>query len=223
MPLATQSTKIAIAVVMTFVGSQVRAQSASSTEAEIAALKKQLRLMEEKLDRLQKQTAAKTVAAAKANAKTEANAKVSVDANGVVPVKASAAPPDTIVKMPNNRPTICTADEQNCIALTSRLDFDAGGYDYRPNTANTKPQRLDDGVNARRARIGVLGNSWVTGITSSFTTSPALPMGSQALQAQVARRSASSQAAACRALRGPISATPASSPSVASSRSRAAT
>jgi len=151
MALATQSTKIAIAVVMTFVGSQVRAQSASSTEAEIAALKKQLRLMEEKLDRLQKQTAAK------ATAKTEANAKVSVDANGVVPVKAPAAPPDTIVKMPNNRPTICTADEQNCIALTSRLNFDAGGYDYRPNTANTKPQRLDDGVNARRARIGVLG------------------------------------------------------------------
>jgi len=59
--------------------------------------------------------------------------------------------------MPNNRPTICTADEQNCISLTSRLHFDAGGYDYRPNTADTKPQRLDDGVNARRARIGVLG------------------------------------------------------------------
>src|SRR6266403_41868 len=116
MPLATQSTKIALAMVMTFVGSQVRAQSASSTETEIAALKKQLLRMEEKLDRLQKQTAAKTVAAAKANAKTEANAKVSVDANGVVPVKAPAAPPDT-VKMPNNRPMICTADEQNCIAL----------------------------------------------------------------------------------------------------------
>jgi phosphate-selective porin OprO and OprP len=157
MPLATQSTKVALAMVMTFVGSQVRAQSASSTEAEIAVLKKQLRLMEEKLDRLQKQTAAKTVAAAKANAKTEANAKVSVDANGVVPVKAPAAPPDTIVKMPNNRPTVCTADEQNCIALTSRLHFDAGGYDYRPNTTATVPQRLDDGVNARRARIGVIG------------------------------------------------------------------
>jgi phosphate-selective porin OprO/OprP len=127
-------------MVMTFVGSQVRAQSASSTEAEIGALKKQLRLMEEKLDRLQKQTAAKTVAAAKANAKTEANAKVSVDANGVVPVKAPAAPPDTIVKMP-----------------------------------------------------------------------------------KVARRSVSSRAAACLASRTPISVTKASSPSLASSRSRAAT
>jgi phosphate-selective porin OprO and OprP len=157
MSLATRTTKIALAMVMTFVGSQVRAQSASSTEAEIAALKKQLRLMEEKLDRLQKQTAAKTVAA-KANAKTETLAKAAADdTNGVVPVKARPRWPEAIVKMPNNRPTICTADEQNCISLTGRLHFDTGGYDYRPNTENTNPQRLDNGVNARRARIGVLG------------------------------------------------------------------
>jgi phosphate-selective porin OprO/OprP len=37
------------------------------------------------------------------------------------------------------------------------LHFDGGGYDYHPNTTDTKPQRLDDGVNARRARIGVIG------------------------------------------------------------------
>jgi phosphate-selective porin OprO and OprP len=158
MSLATQSTKIALAMIMTFVGSQVRAQSASSAETEIAALKKQLRLIEEKLDRLQKQTAAKTVATAKAAAKTEANTKVTDDAaNSVVPVKALPPRPDAIITMPNNRPTICTADRENCISLTSRLDFDAGGYDYRPNTADTKPQQLDDGVNARRARIGVIG------------------------------------------------------------------
>ena len=59
--------------------------------------------------------------------------------------------------MPNNRPTICTADQQNCVSITSRLHFDVGGYDYRPNTAATVPQRLDNGVNARRARIGVMG------------------------------------------------------------------
>lgn len=153
MKVATQSTKIAIALVMTFVGSQVRAQSASSTDAEIAALKKQLRLMEEKLDRLQKQTAANTAAA-----KAKAEPKVSVaNANAAVPVKAPTLLPEAVVKMPNNRPTFCTADEQNCVAITSRLHFDAGGYDYRPNTANTNPQRLDNGVNARRARIGVIG------------------------------------------------------------------
>src|SRR5260370_20317765 len=32
---------------------------------------------------------------------------------------------------------------------------DAGGYDYRPNTAATKPPRLDDGVHAPRARTGL--------------------------------------------------------------------
>src|SRR5215469_12337170 len=125
MTLTTQGARIAVALAMTFVGSQVRAQSSSSADAEIAALKKQLRLMEEKLDRLQKQTTANTAAAAKANAKAEANAKVGVaNANGVVvtannvaPVKAPPPPPEAIVKMPNNRPTICTADEQNCIAI----------------------------------------------------------------------------------------------------------
>jgi phosphate-selective porin OprO/OprP len=156
--MARQSTKIAIAVVATFFGSQVSAQSDGSADAELAAKKKQLRLVEEKLDRLQKQTAARTAAAAKANAKAEANAKIGVaDADGVVPVKARPPRPEAIVRMPNNRPTICTADEQKCVALTSRLPFDAGGYDYRPNTTNTKPQRLDNGVNARRARIGVVG------------------------------------------------------------------
>src|SRR5215813_9061384 len=146
MPAKEQIAKISIALVMTFIGTQVRAQSASSAEAEIAALKKQLRLMEEKLDRLQKQTAANTVAAAKANAKADATAKVSVtEGNGVVPVKAAAPPPGAIFTMPNNRPTVCTADEQNCVSLTSRLHLDTGGYDYRPNTANTNPQRLNDG------------------------------------------------------------------------------
>jgi phosphate-selective porin OprO/OprP len=59
--------------------------------------------------------------------------------------------------MPGNRPTICTADNLNCVAITSRVHFDVGGYDYHPNSAATVPQRLDDGVNVRRARIGVIG------------------------------------------------------------------
>ena len=69
-----------------------------------------------------------------------------------------APPPTAIVKMsPNNRPSICTPDNLNCISLTSRIHLDVGGYDYRPNTFATVPQKLDTGVNARRARIGVLG------------------------------------------------------------------
>ncbi|HET7575023.1 MAG TPA: porin [Sphingomicrobium sp.] len=57
----------------------------------------------------------------------------------------------------NNRPTICSSDGRNCIALTGRLDLDFGGYDYRPDTAATTPQDLVGGVIARRARIGITG------------------------------------------------------------------
>ena len=79
--------------------------------------------------------------------------------------KAPVAPPTAIAKMsPGNRPSICTPDGLNCIALTSRVHFDAGGYWYTPNTvaafgnpAGPPPQHLDSGVNVRRARIGVLG------------------------------------------------------------------
>jgi phosphate-selective porin OprO/OprP len=72
-------------------------------------------------------------------------------------VKAPAAPPAVLKMSAGNRPSFCTADGVNCIALTSRLHFDVGGYSYHPNTLATAPQNLDNGVNARRARIGILG------------------------------------------------------------------
>ena len=102
-------------------------------------------------------------AAANANAKADAKAKAETrladvaNANAAYPVKGPFAASDAVVTMPNNRPTICTADEQNCVAITSRIHLDVGGYDYHPNTAATVPQKLDDGENLRRARIGVIG------------------------------------------------------------------
>jgi phosphate-selective porin OprO and OprP len=150
------STSVALSLVGALIASQAYAQSAGSNDAEIALLKQQLRLMEQKLDKLQKQTAANTEAAAKANAKADTKVAVA-SASAAYPVKGPVAPSEAVVTMPNNRPTICTADNLNCVSITSRLHFDAGGYDYRPNTAATAPQRLDDGVNVRRARIGVLG------------------------------------------------------------------
>src|SRR5258705_2888625 len=143
----------AIGLIGALTTSQARAQSA---DAEMAELKQQLRLMEQKLDKLQKQTAANAAAAVRAKAKADANVSVA-SANAAYPVKGPVAPSDAVVTMPNNRPTICTADNRNCIAITSRIHFDGGGYDYHPNTLATVPQRLDNGVNLRRARIGVLG------------------------------------------------------------------
>jgi hypothetical protein len=48
------------------------AETINSNDAEIGLLKQQLKLMEQKLDKLQKRTAAKAAAAANANAKAEA-------------------------------------------------------------------------------------------------------------------------------------------------------
>src|SRR3954453_4271891 len=161
----TKHSVAAIGVIGILMTSQARAQSADSAAAEIALLKKQLRLMEEKLDSLQKQTTANTAAAADAKAKAvDAKAKadsvktVSVaNANAAIPVKGTIPHLDAVVHMPNNRPTICTADEKNCVSITSRVHFDGGGYDYHPNSPFTNQQKLDNGVNVRRARIGILG------------------------------------------------------------------
>ena len=163
------TTRIAVAAIGlagALVASQAQAQSASSSEQEIALLKQQLKMLEQKLDKLQSQTAASTAAAARAKAETKAEAKAEAraeakaavaNANAAIPVKGPAPASGVVVTMPNNRPTICTADQANCVAITSRLHYDVGGYDYRPNTAATVPQKLDSGQNVRRARIGVTG------------------------------------------------------------------
>jgi phosphate-selective porin OprO/OprP len=62
-----------------------------------------------------------------------------------------------ITLSPNNRPGFSSADGQNTIELTSRLHFDIGDYLSVHPQAATGPHSLTSGVNARRARIGVLG------------------------------------------------------------------
>src|SRR6201986_2670113 len=118
MSRATATTAAAISLIAALMTTRAEAQSASGADAEIALLKQQLKLMEQKLDKLQKQTAANTNAAAKANAKVDAKlASVPSPTPGAAaayPVKGPVLPFDTVVHMPNNRPTICTADEQNC-------------------------------------------------------------------------------------------------------------
>jgi phosphate-selective porin OprO/OprP len=156
----------AIGLAGALAASQAQAQSAGNSEQEIALLKQQLKMLEQKLDKLQSQTAANTAATAKARQEAKAEAKAEArseakaalaNANAAIPVKGPVAPSGVVVTMPNNRPTICTADEQNCVAITSRVHWDVGGYNYRPDTAATVPQKLDSGENLRRARIGIVG------------------------------------------------------------------
>ena len=51
-----------------------------------------------------------------------------------------------------------SADGRNAIFLTGRLHFDVGDYlDYHPGSKFAAVQDLNSGVNARRARLGVIG------------------------------------------------------------------
>jgi phosphate-selective porin OprO and OprP len=73
--------------------------------------------------------------------KAESNAQPAVPATPATAAmgKVAAVAPTAIVTMsPGNRPSICRPDQSNCIALTSRLYLDVGGYNYRPATAKTE-------------------------------------------------------------------------------------
>ncbi|HVH82432.1 MAG TPA: porin [Stellaceae bacterium] len=51
-----------------------------------------------------------------------------------------------------------SADGRNAIFLTGRLHFDVGDYlDYTPGSKYASVQDLNNGVNARRARLGIVG------------------------------------------------------------------
>src|SRR5258708_19842068 len=139
MARARPTVAIAIGLFGAMIVSRAHAQSTSNENAQIAVLKQQLRSMEQKLDKLQKQTTANTNAAATANAKADARATGAANVNGAIPVKGSIAPSDVVVTMPNNRPTICTPDDQNCIAITSRLHFHAVGFAHHPHHSPTPP------------------------------------------------------------------------------------
>jgi phosphate-selective porin OprO/OprP len=147
MSFATHKIFGTIGLIGALASGSAHAQSANSDD--IAALKQQLRALEKKLDSVQKQT--NTVQ------KQSESVKQSVaNANAAYPPRKAVPYVDAVLTMPNNRPTFCTADGQNCVSITSRLHLDVGGSDYRANTGNGT-QGLDSGVNARRARIGVLG------------------------------------------------------------------
>ncbi|MFL5239208.1 MAG: porin, partial [Rhizomicrobium sp.] len=133
--MLTRTFAAAIGLAGALGASQAQAQAAGNSEQEIALLKQQLKMLEQKLDKLQSQTAANTAATAKARVEAKAEAKaearseakaVVANANAAFPVKGAPPAPGVIVTMPNNRPTICTADQANCVAITGRVHWDVG-------------------------------------------------------------------------------------------------
>lgn len=137
MSIRTKTIATAFGLAGALGATQALAEAASAEKVE--SLQRQIRALEKKLDAVQQKTFLNASAA-------------------YMPTKAGKfAPPDVLVSMKGNRPTICTADGFNCVGITGRLHFDVGGYSYSPNGVATAPQTLQSGVNARRARIGLTG------------------------------------------------------------------
>lgn len=83
-----------------------------------------------------------------------------------VVVKAAAVPAATpgvpgapiVTESSSHHFGLASADGQNTIELTGRLHIDSGGYlNYRPDASTTDQKGLADGIDLRRARIGVVG------------------------------------------------------------------
>ncbi|MDR6302670.1 phosphate-selective porin OprO/OprP [Nitrobacter vulgaris] len=148
--VSTKSFLGAIALVGAVSAAQANAQVV--TPEQVEDLQKQISVLEKKLESVQHNTFLNASA-------------------GYMPTKGTFAPPDVLVSMKGGAPRFCTADGFNCVGLTGRLHFDVGGYNYTPNSSATVPQDLQDGVNARRARIGITGifaRDWVYALIGEF-------------------------------------------------------
>jgi len=81
------------------------------------------------------------------------------------PVADAARQPDDRIGVPRvvqnsaHRLALQSADGQYAIGFSGNLQIDLGAYDIRPGSAAVAPQTLANGLNARRARIGVVGSA----------------------------------------------------------------
>jgi phosphate-selective porin OprO and OprP len=123
------------------------AQSNSALNSQLQALQDQIRQLNQQLQSLQSQV--------QQTQQTQAQTQRSVDQIKTQPQASSGG---IVASMPNNRPTLSTADGQNSISIVGRLHFDAGDYlSYTPQSHRVGPNNLNSGVNLRRGRIGVAG------------------------------------------------------------------
>jgi phosphate-selective porin OprO/OprP len=114
----------------------------------IDEMQRQIRQLQEQLSTLQRQVDESQAQIKKAQDEARA-AKPPV-------APAPAATAHAIIS-PSNRPGIASADGRNTIELTTRLQLDAADYLRVKPQGPGGPSSLTSGVNARRARIGLLG------------------------------------------------------------------
>jgi len=149
-----------------------RAQTGSVND-QIRQLQQQIQQMQQRLQTLQNQVNESDARAKKAQddaARAQAQAQAAPPTPAAMPA-AAPAEQAKVTMSPTNRPGICSADGENCIELTSRLHLDFADYLRVKPAAPGGVSSLQNGVNARRARIGVIGkflNDWNYGLTFDF-------------------------------------------------------
>src|SRR5262249_24544659 len=143
----------------------------SSPADRINAIEQQIRALQDEIKQLKRELGpARRLQPASQNAPdrsgapavpqpSDAATQPSPAAPTAAPVAAAAMPPDPhVTQTTKNRFGLESADGRYSIALTGRLHFDAGDYlDYHPQSRLASVQNLNSGVNARRARLGVVG------------------------------------------------------------------
>ncbi len=123
------------------------AQSSATLNNQIQALQEQVRALNQQLQNLQTQVV-------QTQRNTAVNSAAVADMKSAPPPAASGV----VVSMPNNRPTISSADGRNSIAITGRVHWDVGDYmNVDPKNSHVGPTQLNSGQNVRRARLGVTG------------------------------------------------------------------
>lgn len=131
---------------------------AQSVNGQIDQLQQQVQDLQQQLQSLQSQVRSQSQAQAQAQQAATA--------------QAAAKSEPHVAETKGHRFGLESADGQNSIYLTGRLHFDMGDYlDYHKNSKSTTPNDLNSGVNARRARIGVVGTfagDWDYGLIADF-------------------------------------------------------
>ncbi len=117
---------------------------ASAACAQTPQVNTQLQLLQQQIQQLQQQL-------------QSLQTQVTAQAQTPPPAQPTAPAPH-VTQTAANRFGLESADGQYSIALTGRLNLDFGGYPgYHQNSHFTTPSDLNDGVNARRARLGITG------------------------------------------------------------------
>jgi phosphate-selective porin OprO/OprP len=121
-------------------------------QAQIAQLKAQVANLQARLDQAQASGAAEPRAAQ--------NAAGNVGIAQLPEAEDQGRAEPRVVQNSQHRLAFQSADGRYSIGLTGIIQMDAGDYvSFRPDSKLSGPQELSNGVNARRARIGVTGTA----------------------------------------------------------------